>query len=113
MAYDDSAANRIHSAETSSPRESASTLQQTAPTRATAPQIAIDFGLIRGLPPGVLVRSDMVVDMVNSSSVLRAWPALRWISIRPQPFHATRSSSAGRGGQRRGGTVGPSLESNA
>ena len=71
MAYDASAANRIHSAETSSPRERASTVQQTAPTTATAPQIAIDRGLIRGLPPGVLVRSGMVIDMADSSSVLR------------------------------------------
>src|SRR6478735_2782961 len=65
MAYDDRAANSTQSAETSSPRERARTDQQTAPTRATAPQIAIDFGVIRdGLPPGAAgVRSTMCVDI--------------------------------------------------
>ncbi len=52
MAYDARAANRIHSAETSSPRDSASTAQQTAPTTATAPQIAMDLGVARVGAPG-------------------------------------------------------------
>src|SRR5215213_4186404 len=43
MAYEHSAANRIHSAETVSPRTRASTVQQTAPTTATAAQIRTDF----------------------------------------------------------------------
>src|SRR5450759_3819940 len=46
MAYDESAANRIHSADTFSPRARANTVQQTAPTKATAPQPTIDLGVI-------------------------------------------------------------------
>ncbi|GAB3251025.1 hypothetical protein GCM10027448_16140 [Nocardioides dilutus] len=95
MAYDDSAANRIHSAETSSPRDSARTLQQTAPTTATAPQIAMDFGLIRGFPPGVLVRTGVVIDMADSSSVLRAGRPLRRVGIRSGPQHAAATRRDG------------------
>src|SRR3954471_11700995 len=40
MAYEHSAANRIHNAETDSPRARASTVQATAPTTDTAPQIS-------------------------------------------------------------------------
>src|SRR4051794_27744526 len=43
MAYEHSAAKRIQSAETVSPRTRARTVQQTAPTAATAPQISTDF----------------------------------------------------------------------
>src|SRR5512145_1323455 len=59
MAYDARAANRIHSAEISSPRESARTDQQTAPTTATAPQTAIDLGVIFRLRCFVGVVVDM------------------------------------------------------
>src|SRR3546814_1246441 len=53
MAKEARAANSTHTADTSSPRESARTLQQTTPTRATAVQIAIDRGDVRRPgPPG-------------------------------------------------------------
>src|SRR5688500_15488727 len=67
MAYEASAANRIQRAETSSPRDSASTVQQTAPTTATAPQTIIDFGVIREVPPGGVPGRDVVeVDIEHS-----------------------------------------------
>src|SRR5688500_9840886 len=50
MAYEQRAANRIHRAETSSPRDRASTVQQIAPTTATATQTtrdpAVDVGSV-------------------------------------------------------------------
>jgi hypothetical protein len=46
MAYDERAANRIHRAETFSPRARANTVQQTAPITATAPQTTMDLGVI-------------------------------------------------------------------
>src|ERR1035437_828479 len=62
MAYDDSAANRIHRAETFSPLDRASTVQQPPPATATAPQATIDLGVILRL-----VRSaDVTVDMGSS-----------------------------------------------
>src|SRR5665811_11953 len=62
MAYDESAANRIHSADTFSPRARANTVQQTAPTSATAPQATIDLGVIfRPVRSG-----DVTVDMGSS-----------------------------------------------
>ncbi|GGZ85244.1 hypothetical protein GCM10010329_00980 [Streptomyces spiroverticillatus] len=44
MAYEPSAAASIHAAETSSPRDSASTAQPAAPTIATRVQITTDLG---------------------------------------------------------------------
>ena len=61
MAYDDSAAKRIHRADTSSPRERARTVQHRAPTTATAPQMAIDLGVVFRLRCSVGVVVDMVV----------------------------------------------------
>ncbi|GGR51730.1 hypothetical protein GCM10010197_17320 [Nocardioides luteus] len=64
MAYEASAANRIHSAETSSPRDRASTTQQTAPTTATTVQMAMDFQLGPERGPEV-VGWAVDVDMVS------------------------------------------------
>src|ERR671917_267375 len=51
MAYEHSAAKSIHSAETDSPRDRASTVHATAPTRATSTHTATDRGLnLRRLP---------------------------------------------------------------
>ena len=63
MAYDESAAKRIHSAETFSPRASANTDQQTAPTAATLPQITIDLGVIFG----AVLCADVPMDMGDPS----------------------------------------------
>ncbi|GAA2660700.1 hypothetical protein GCM10010307_78420 [Streptomyces vastus] len=48
MAYEPRAASTSQTAEISSPRESARTPQQTAPTRATVVHTRMDRGVIRG-----------------------------------------------------------------
>src|SRR5680860_253076 len=65
MAYDESAAKSTHSAETSSPRCRASTVQHTAPTTAIPPQIAMAWGVIL---LGVC-RCDVDVDIETSELV--------------------------------------------
>src|SRR4029453_1143968 len=76
MRYDDSAANRIHSAETDSSRLRARTVQQTAPTRATETQAAIacgerplpDDGPCGPDPPGGRVVVDVDMRRLRSES---------------------------------------------
>src|SRR5664279_1945500 len=69
MAYDESAANKIQRAETFSPRDRANTVQQTAPTKATAPQPTIDLGV--NFRP--VLSGDVTVDIESSWGGTADW----------------------------------------